>query len=201
MAQVFMHPLPVRIIHWSNMLSISLLTWSGLYIHSPVSLKILGSMDDARFLHFVCMYIVTWGIIYRLLYAVITGDHRDWVFRPQDLKDLPSLIKYYLFLSDHHPHFEKYNPGQKMLYTLWPVLLMVQVVTGFAMYIPAQLGWLAELLGGIALLRQIHYLITWVFICTAAVHIYLVLLSGWKVLRSMVTGYIDEETLHVLQDD
>ncbi|MFZ3172579.1 MAG: cytochrome b/b6 domain-containing protein [Carboxydocellales bacterium] len=198
---MFMHPLPVRIFHWSNMISISLLTWSGMYIHSPVSLKVLSTMDDARFLHFIMMYVVFWGVFYRIGFSLLSGDYKDWVFQPRDFKDLPGLLKYYLFLADHHHHFEKYNPGQKLLYTIWPIMIFIQAVTGFCLYQPAKLGWLSHILGGVAFLRQIHYLSTWFFICSAAVHIYLVLLSGWKVMWSMVSGYIDEETLQQLQED
>lgn len=40
--------------------------------------------------------------------------------------------------------------------------------------------------------RQVHFAITWVFILTVALHVYLSFIGGWAVIKSMITGYLPE---------
>ena len=46
--------------------------------------------------------------------------------------------------------------------------------------------------GGPVMIRQVHFIVTWVFIITVALHIYLSFLGGWAVIKSMITGYFPE---------
>jgi thiosulfate reductase cytochrome b subunit len=64
----------------------------------------------------------------------------------------------------------------------------VQAALGFALYWPVRLHVLVDLFGGLMGLRQVHYILAWVFIAFTAAHLYLVLTQPPALTRSMVTG-------------
>ncbi|MDA8235754.1 MAG: cytochrome b/b6 domain-containing protein, partial [Clostridia bacterium] len=158
------------------------------YTNSSVGFSLFPSMDIARLVHFIFMYILVTVALYKLFYVFHQGDLVKLIFRLRDLRSLPELIKYYIFLSKSMPTEDKYNPGQKATYTLWFFLIVVQALTGFILYWPGPLGYLGHLLGGMSLVRLVHYLVTWVFVSTVIVHVYLVFITGGKLLIAMITG-------------
>ncbi|MEQ8201530.1 MAG: cytochrome b/b6 domain-containing protein, partial [Syntrophomonadaceae bacterium] len=46
------HPLWLRLLHWLNMISITMLCLTGYYIHAPLSFRLFENMDNARTVHF-----------------------------------------------------------------------------------------------------------------------------------------------------
>lgn len=188
--EVLCHTATARFLHWINAAAVGMLTLTGFYVHWPRAFPVFSGMDSARKLHFIFMYLVFFGIIVRVYYSFVSGDYKDIMFHPSDIKGFPALTKYYLFLTKSLPDFGKYNPGQKFLYTGWMVLLQIQAVTGFILYWPSKLAWLADPLGGLMVMRQVHYLLTWVFVITVTMHVYLAAIGGLAVIRSIFTGYM-----------
>ena len=127
------HPLWLRLLHWSNMISITMLVLSGFYIHAPQSWGwLFANMDNARMTHFSFAMILFVGVVVRLYMAFATGDWRNIVYQPiKDTLKFPSMIMYYLFLRKDHPYYGKYNPGQKGMYSAVFVLALFQVYSGF----------------------------------------------------------------------
>lgn len=166
---------------------------SGFYIHAPLTFRIFSSMDTARTIHFVAMWMLAWGIVYRVWYAIWTKDYRNVLFRLSDIKDFGSLTLYYLFIRNTHPDYGKYNPGQKLMYTSIPICAIIMGITGFIMYWPTTFSGLAYALGGPLVVRLIHYCFTWVFVLMFMVHFYLDLAEGLPVLWSMITGKIPKD--------
>jgi Ni/Fe-hydrogenase 1 B-type cytochrome subunit len=186
----YRHPLPVRFFHWWNAVSIFALIFSGFYIHDPRALPIFPSMDAARHIHFVFMYMVIGGLVGRLIYAIISGDGRNFKPRLLDIPNMGKLAKYYLFLSDELPDWgEKYNPGQKMMYAGFVPLLLIQIFTGFILYLPTTLQSWAYWLGGPHVIRIIHYVVCWLFVYCVAGHLYLDFTEGIANIVGMWTGY------------
>ncbi|NPV26603.1 MAG: Ni/Fe-hydrogenase, b-type cytochrome subunit [Firmicutes bacterium] len=196
MKQELRHPFAIRFFHWWNMVAITILILTGFYIHSPLKFRLFSNMDTARYLHFIMMYFLIFGVIGRLYYMFATGDYRNILFQPSDIKKFPSMIKYYLFLTNRHPYYGKYNPGQKMMYTGVFVLAIVQIITGFILYWPTKMSYWAYLLGGPIIVRMIHYCVTWVFVLSVLVHVYLDIAEGFPILRSMFTGYMPTDFYH-----
>lgn len=185
------HSIWIRIFHWTNMISITLLVLTGFYIHAPESFRLFDNMDNARMLHFAMAYVLTFGVLGRVYYAIVAKDAHNIVFSPiKDTLNFPSMIKYYLFLADSHPDYGKYNPGQKMMYTGWLAMALVQIITGFILYAPNTfMGW-GGALGGLIAVRLIHYIVNWLFVISVVVHVYLDVSEGIPVLLSMFTGKI-----------
>ncbi len=186
----YRHTLAVRFFHWWNAVSIIMLILTGFYIHAPQGFPIFPSMDVARKIHFIFMYAVIAGLVGRLYYAFASGDYRN--FRPR-LKDIPNMVglmKYYLFLSKELPDFgEKYNPGQKMMYSGFVPLLVIQIITGFILYFPTALNHWAAAVGGMHVVRAVHYIVAWIFVYCVLAHVYLDFSEGVANITGMITGY------------
>ncbi len=96
---------------------------------------------------------------------------------------LVDTIRHYALLRPRAEgkHWLGHNPLQQMIYTLFYVLLILQIVSGFALYSLADpggffdrlLGWTRQLPGGIQGVRLFHHLATWVILTYIPVHVYL----------------------------
>jgi len=201
MARKEEHPWPARVMHWIHLLSMILLAFSGFYIHRPF---FPGAMGTMRLIHFVAMYVVLINLVVRIYWAFL-GSARDWrdfwLEGANRGKFFPT-IGYYLFIKREHPATGKYNPLQKLTYDFWVLLLVVQGITGFALYqgsifglvdAQATLGWLNQAVGGMMTMRMIHYLIMWVFIITTGIHVYLSLAEEISQFWLMLFGVETKE--------
>lgn len=190
------HSVWIRIFHWINMVAIMLLIFTGFYIHAPQSFPLFGNMDGARMVHFAMAYVLCFGVVLRVYYAIAARDAHNIVFNPKkDIPNLPSMMKYYLFMSNSHPDYGKYNPGQKAMYTGWLFMALIQIVTGFILYKPQVAFWanLGDYLGGDIAIRLVHLIVTWLFVLTILAHVYLDVSEGVPVLKSMFTGKIPRD--------
>ncbi len=197
MAQIYQHALTTRILHAIHMVSMVVLILTGFYIYAPLSFKILPNMDIARFLHFIFMYVIIATMIFKLYYVLVTGEIRDLLFTWKDLKQLPGVILYYvfgIFTRKVRKKEGKYNAGQKLLYTAWPLLLILQAITGLAMYFPESFSGFIILFGGLSNCKAWHAISAWIFTITTLVHIYLGTTGNtlWSFYKSMITGYVQQ---------
>jgi len=181
------HDIIERVGHWIHLLNMVLLILSGLQIHAPW-FNVFGSMNTARLVHFVDMYLFLFIGIFHVYQFFATGKWRIAGPTPSNLKSTGGTVRYYLFLTDRKPPYNKYNPLQIITYFLLFVLSAVQAVLGFALYWPVRLHAVVDFFGGPIGVRQAHYVVSWVFISFTAVHLYLVLTQPLTMTRSMVTG-------------
>ncbi len=195
------HPLPARVTHWIHLVSMVVLAFTGFFIHFPF--WGLG-MQLMRTLHFIFMWLVIINLVIRLVLvfimktANVKGTREvapDWVNftpQPENRGQLFKTISYYLFLMKKHPRSGKYNPLQKMAYVAMQVLLVAQAYTGFAIYGPFdQIQFFAVgtgLLGGLMVMRMIHYFIMWAFILITMIHVYLSVAEDVEALPLMFWG-------------
>lgn len=178
------HPFPQRVAHAVNLLAIIALTASGFYIHRPST---PGPMSEVRYLHYVAAFILLTNLAVRIYYAFF-GRYRDYREFKLNWRGLPKQIKYYLFLSTHEVKEGLYNPLQRLAYLAVVLLIVLQGITGFALAWPN--GVMASLVGllGLAEIRAIHYLFTWLFITFVIVHVYLVFTETPHALAEMFWG-------------
>jgi Ni/Fe-hydrogenase 1 B-type cytochrome subunit len=182
------HDLLERLGHWIHVVNMLLLIFSGLQIHF-VSFAVFGSLNNARYVHFVTMYVFFFIGVFHAYRFFAAGKWRVAGPLPVNLKGLGATVKYYLFITDERPTYRKYNPLQIITYFLLFAVSASMAVVGFALYWPVALGSVVRFFGGPMTLRQIHYLLSWVFICFTAFHLYLVLTQEpLYMLKSMVTG-------------
>ncbi|MEK6545814.1 MAG: Ni/Fe-hydrogenase, b-type cytochrome subunit [Nitrospinota bacterium] len=190
-----------RINHWVRAISIFTLIFTGYYIYWPFLSPEENSqlMNLMRFFHFISMYIIILSFIAQLYF-----DKDIWEYLPtwNKIKTVPDMLAYYLFLKDTHEEYGKFNPLQALTYFFWGLLLIIETLTGFAIYSGnifgiwdsrTAFGWVNNILGGMPITRLVHFSIMWIFIITVPVHIYMALLKDLtdrdNTLRSILTGY------------
>lgn len=176
-----------RVGHWVHLLNMILLVLSGMQIHFP-GFNVFGSMSNARFVHFVDMYLFFFLGVFHVYQFFSTGKWLTAGPVRRNMRGLGTTIRYYAFLAEEKPEYGKYNPLQILTYFLLFVISALMAVVGFALYWPVQLAPLVNLFGGIMTLRQVHYVLSWVFISFSVVHIYLILTQPLKYARAMVSG-------------
>jgi thiosulfate reductase cytochrome b subunit len=203
-------PLTIRLNHWMNALFIVLMAGSGLEIlaaypslgprgalytwypwqgvEPPDWLRLGGWLAGARHWHFaIAWLLVLNGAIY-LAYFFARGEWRRRLFLPaRDTRNAILMFGYYLRIFRAAPPADFYNGLQRFAYSSVVIVIIIQVLSGLAIYKPVQLHWLLVLFGGYDAARVIH-LLGLVFIALfVATHIVLVLLHPRELL-AMITG-------------
>lgn len=183
------HSLYERVVHWVMALAVLLLVLSGLNIRFPGLIPWgMSTMNSARFVHFVSMYALMFSWLAYTVHLVF-DEFRDEVVGRADIKGLPAMLRYYLFLSGAHPEYPRYNPLQKLSYNVVWVMALVQIVTGAMLYWSSRTMWAADYLGGLMAIRVLHDFMTYLFISYIIVHVYLVLSSDIRDFWAMINGY------------
>lgn len=176
---------PVRVWHWINIVSFIILLVSGLYIRYP---WFEGGREIMRMAHYFFMYVITINLIFRMVYLYIAGDWADYLkFDLDDIKQAPSIMKYYLFIGPPYEHRKKFNPLQRPTYPAIWALLGLQALTGFIIWNPAIGGPLTSLAGGpadlAAWMRLLHNVNMRILVLIGTIHSYLGIMEDYPVLN------------------
>jgi thiosulfate reductase cytochrome b subunit len=99
------------------------------------------------------------------------------------------MARHYFFFGKKPELTETYNPLQKLAYTSSIVFGVAATLTGFVLYKPAQLWWLAALMGGYHYARVWHFLAMCGFLAFIPGHLIMVILHGWQNFYSMLAGW------------
>lgn len=201
------HLVAIRWFHWINFPLLAMMIWSGILIYWAYSPYHIGGFHffpnwfvealDIKFrlaegmaLHFVFMWLfITNGVLY-VGYTLISGEWKLLVPRSASaFRDAWFVMLHDLHLRKEVPAQDKYNAAQQIAYTAIIVMGVGSLLTGLAIYKPVQLGWLTALMGGYAMARLIHFLLTLGYVGFFVIHILQVALAGWNNFRSMVIGY------------
>lgn len=195
--RIRIHPLPVRVTHWVNVLALALMLMSGWRIYNaspifpfrfPVELTIGGWLAGALQWHFAAMWLlVANGAVY-LLYGVFSGHfHRKlWPIKPAALvADLRAALGGHLA----HDDLAVYNAAQRAAYLTLILAIVVLVLSGLAIWKPVQLQVLAGLMGGYEGARRVHFFAMALTFLIVFIHVVMVALVP-KTLLTMITGSI-----------
>src|SRR5262249_8820722 len=141
-------------------------------------------LADGMSLHFFFMWLFVLNGIAYVAYTIFSGEWRFLI--PRSLNAFQDA--WYVLLHDLHlrkklPPQEKYNAAQQIAYSAIIVMGIGSVITGFAIYKPAQLAWLAALCGGYTMARLLHFLLTVGYVGFFIVHVVQVALAGWNNFR------------------
>lgn len=207
------HLLGTRWFHWINFPLLFVMIWSGMLIYwafptysiGPVHFfprwfydlfNIPQRLAEGMALHFFFMWLfVINGVLY-VAYTIISGEWRYLVPRSfSAFRDAWAVLLHDLRLRKDLPPQEKYNAAQQIVYTAIVVMGAGSVLTGLAIYKPAQLSWLTGLSGGYETARMLHFTLTVLYVLFFALHVWQVVLAGWNNFRSMVSGWevVNEE--------
>jgi len=191
-----LHPLAIRIMHWTNALAMFIMIGSGWkiyqdevifgWLHFPEWMTIGGEAQGALQWHFFGMWILTINGLAYIAYGLATGRFRRMLF-PIYPRALLADIADALRIRLHHDDLTRYNTVQRVLYVGIILVGIVQVLSGLAIWKPVQFSELAALFGSFQTARLIHFLCMAAIVLFLVVHIALALLVP-RTLIGMLTG-------------
>ncbi|HPK54219.1 MAG TPA: Ni/Fe-hydrogenase, b-type cytochrome subunit [Smithellaceae bacterium] len=182
----------MRINHWATAVSIFILIATGFYIAYPFTVgkgetiyKFL--MGDIRFIHILFGVILVFLFLWRIYLAFFSRFHADWkdFLAWTDFRATYKQIRFYLLIDKDAPeHKWLYGPLQSMAYAGLFFMIFVIIITGLILLGAGYHAGLTALvykllrpvenvLGGLAVVRYIHHIFTWLFILFIVVHIYM----------------------------
>jgi len=204
---VYVWRYPLRLVHWTLVISIGVLSVTGYYIHNPF---IVGQvqhpflMAQFRFVHECFGMIFSAAFLVRL-YLFFAGNR--WVhwramvpIRKAQWKEMIEVMKFYAFVRPVPVSKIGHNAMAAASYIGIYALVFVEIVTGLVMYnwlrhspiLTPLVGWIPRMIS-IQNIRLIHFFLMFVFVAFGILHVHLCLIvsSAEKrgLLDSIFTGY------------
>jgi thiosulfate reductase cytochrome b subunit len=148
--------------------------------------------------HFFIAWIFALNGIAYVIYTFVSGEWRELAPNAKSFGEALQVMKHDLGLKVPMPPQGRYNAAQKLSYSGVVAMGALSLITGLAIYKPAQLHWLTALVGGYEAARFEHFWLTMGYVGFFVVHIAQVVRAGWSNFRSMVCGYdvVDMEGTH-----
>lgn len=203
-------PLLIRLTHWINVPAFIVMAMSGLQIWiaypffgprgaqwdwvplsgwmPPEWMRAGQWLAGARHLHFAFMWLLVINALVYLVYLGASGQWRRRLFwPPRDTRPALQQVLYYVRLRKQAPAKDLYNGLQRAAYTSALVLGVLEVLSGFAVWKPVQLSWLAAMFGGFDGARVVHFLALIGLLVFLVVHVVMVVIH-WRQFPEMLTG-------------
>lgn len=202
------HPPLIRITHWLNAVAIVVMIGSGWRIYQDevifgwiqfpdwlsiggdpaVAFKLHEDLGLAGALqwHFAAMWLLfVNGLVY-LAYGIVSGRLRRKLF-PIRLREVWRNVVDALKLQLSHDDIRRYNAAQRLLYFGVILTIVLQVLSGLAIWKPVQFQWLTALLYDFQTARKVHFFGMAAIFCFIVIHVVLALAVP-KTIAAMVTG-------------
>jgi len=191
-----LHPLAIRIMHWTNAVAMLLMIMSGWaiyndevifgWLHFANWITIGNGPEGALQWHFLAMWILVANGIAYIAYGLSTGRFRRMLL-PIRLAEIISEIRSVLALKLAHDDLTRYNAVQRLLYIGVVFVIIVQVLSGLVVWKPVQFSELAFLFYSFQGARLIHFLGMAAIVGFLLVHVALALIVP-KTLVAMLDG-------------
>ena len=191
-----LHPLPLRIMHWTNAAAIFIMIGSGWkiynddvifgFLHFPDALVIGKWAQHGLQWHFFGMWIFVLNGLAYLTYGIATGRFRRKLF-PVSIREILVTVGEALRFQLRHDDLTHYNAVQKILYLGVMLIAITIVISGLALWKPVQFSELAALFGTFQTIRLVHFLCMSAIVAFIVVHVSLALLVPQS-LVAMLTG-------------
>jgi thiosulfate reductase cytochrome b subunit len=191
-----LHPLPVRVMHWINVVAIFIMIGSGWkiydddvifgWLHFADPITIGRWAQHGLQWHFFGMWIFIINGLAYLCYGISTGRYRRMLL-PIRARELLATISDSLHFRLAHEDATKYNAVQKLLYIGVIGIGIIIVLSGLSIWKPIQFDGLVALFGGFQGARLVHFLCMCAIVGFVVVHVTLAILVP-KTIVSMVAG-------------
>lgn len=202
--RLYVWEVPVRVTHWVTAGAIVVLSVTGLYIAEPFLIPPGGPvMENIRFVHMIAAFTLLASGLLRTYWLLAGNRFSRWsAFIPLSRRQATELFRqaaFYAFIRRELPKVLGHNQLAASAYLVLFALLLVEVVTGFALdgLLGGEpgatlFGWLRDLLG-VQTVRLIHHLAMWGILAIALFHVYSCILVDHLekngLLSSIVSGY------------
>jgi thiosulfate reductase cytochrome b subunit len=191
-----LHPLPIRVMHWINAVTMIVMIGSGWkiyndevifgWLHFPDAVTIGRWAQHGLQWHFFGMWVLAINGLSYFTYCIATGRFKRMLF-PIRWSELVATIKDALRLHLSHDDPTRYNTVQKLLYVGVLAAGVMIVISGLAIWKPIQFSELLALFGNFQNARLVHFLCMTAIVAFIVVHVTLALLVP-HTLVAMVTG-------------
>jgi thiosulfate reductase cytochrome b subunit len=197
------HPWPLRLMHWLNVVAVFTLVGSGWQIYNaspflpfvfPHWITIGEWLGAAIAWHLAAIWLLMFNGLAYLIWGFTSGHFcaRLWPVSPRAV-----LMEGWAAIRLRLPHqVGVYNAVQRLLYLGVIALGVLAVLSGLAVWKPIQLWPLSDLFGGFFISRVVHFTAMAGIVLFIAVHVLLVALVP-RVLPPMVFGgRLPESEMH-----
>jgi thiosulfate reductase cytochrome b subunit len=191
-----MHPLLLRLMHWTNAVAMTVMILSGWKIYNDeVLFGILHFPDEvvlgiwaqhALQWHFLGMWILMINGLGYLAYGIASGRFRRLLIPLSPRQVIREAIEALRFRLQH-ADLTHYNAVQKALYLGIIFIAVLQVISGLAIWKPVQFSYLTALFYDFQGARLAHFIGMSAIVLFLLVHVTLALLVP-KTLIAMLTG-------------
>ena len=203
-----LHPLPIRIMHWTNAVAIFIMIGSGWKIYNDD--VIFGWLHFPEFIvigkwaqyglqwHFFGMWIFVLNGLAYLTYGIATGRFRRKLF-PISVREILATVGDALRFKLAHDDLTHYNAVQKILYLSIILIGIMIVISGLALWKPVQFSELASLFGSFQTIRLVHFICMSAIVAFLLVHVALALLVPQSLVAMLTGGPVvpdDDTTAH-----
>ena len=202
MKRIHLHPLPLRIWHWTNALMVILLLITGIELRIP-GVGALQVNSPALLVHRYTGWLMTISFLFWFVYSLMSGNlSRHYAIRTGNFKGTFRQLKFYLFSifrGEENPFRasadERFNPLQKLAYgAIMCVFTPLIVATGLFFADILFFRKYILLLNATKVLDATHVIIAYIFALYLIVHIYMATLgrTAFSHIKVMIVGYEEE---------
>ncbi|HTX75595.1 MAG TPA: Ni/Fe-hydrogenase, b-type cytochrome subunit [Terracidiphilus sp.] len=212
---VYVWELPVRLSHWGIVAAVTVLTWTGLYMHTPFLIfpgPRSWTMGTVRFIHELAGFELIGALIVRI-YWFFAGNHwaRWRQFLPltrRQWHSLKAMVRYYTF--QQRKPFEQigHNTLAGLTYIVVYFLIACECVTGLVLFATVEhsptlrffVGWIPSIID-IQWIRLIHFMFMFFLMAFFIHHVYSAVLVAMTErnaeMESIFSGYkfVDDQTI------
>lgn len=191
-----LHPLPIRIMHWTNAVAMFIMIDSGWkiyndevlfgWLHFPDGILFGPWAQHGLQWHFFGMWILFLNGLAYLTYGFVTGRFRRMLL-PIRPRDLVANVRDALRFKLAHDDPTQYNAAQRLLYIGVLCAGVLVVLSGLAIWKPVQFSELLALFYDFQTARLVHFVCMAAIVGFVLVHVTLALLVP-HTLVAMVTG-------------
>ena len=192
-----MHPLLIRLMHWTNAIAMIIMIMSGWkiyndevifgFLHFPEAITLGPWAQHGLQWHFFGMWILVLNGLAYLAYGLLSGRfHRLlWPIRPRELvREALAALAFRL----PHADLTRYNTVQKTLYVGVMAIIVLQVISGLAIWKPVQFSFLVTPFGDFQGARLVHFFGMTAICLFLVVHVALALLVPRTLLAMISCG-------------
>jgi len=203
MNRVYLHPLPLRVWHWGNALTVILLLATGTQFRVP-GIASLWPHTPSLGLHKWAGIAMAALWFFWLVYGLATGHVlRHYAVRRKDLAGIPGQMKFYMlsiFRGEKSPFRTspeaKYHALQKLAYgSVMGIFTPITVVTGLFFFSGFRIGGELLPVGTIKTIDAFHVTGLYVFALFLVIHVYMATTGAtvYSHIKAMITGYEEEQ--------
>lgn len=210
---VYVYEAPVRLWHWVNALSVSVLALTGYFIGQPLP-SMPGEASDhfvmgyIRFAHFSAAYVLAIGLLGRMYWAVVGNHHARELFtlpvlRAEYWREVFAMLAWYAFVRPRPNQYVGHNPAARLgMFFGYFLFILFMIGTGFALYSEGEglgswqdqvFGWILPVLGGSQQVHTLHRLGMWAMVVFVIVHVYAAIrediMGRQSIVSTMISGY------------